>query len=55
VCRPRGGTLSAGSDVADAVLVAPDDLPAYRLTPKAQAVALRGLEMAASWRTAELG
>ena len=55
VCRPRGGTLTAGSDVADAVLVAPEDLPAYRLTPKAAAVALRGLEMAASWPGAELG
>ncbi len=52
VCRPRGGTLAAGSDVADAVLVAPHDLPAYRLTPKANAVALRGLEIAATWPSA---
>jgi ADP-ribose pyrophosphatase YjhB (NUDIX family)/ketosteroid isomerase-like protein len=49
LCRPTGGALSAGSDVADAVLVAPEDVPAYRLTPKAAAVALRGIEMAAGW------
>jgi 8-oxo-dGTP diphosphatase len=53
VCRPRGGALAAGSDVADAVLVAPEDVPAYRLTPKAAAVALRGIEMAAAWPESE--
>ena len=49
LCRPTGGSLAADSDVADAALVARDDIPSYRLTPKAAAVALRGLDMAASW------
>jgi 8-oxo-dGTP diphosphatase len=54
LCRPRGGTLAAGSDVADALFVAPDDVPSYRLTAKAAAVARRGLEMAESWPAADL-
>jgi ADP-ribose pyrophosphatase YjhB (NUDIX family) len=49
LCRPVGGTLAAGSDVADAVFAAPDDVPSYRMTPKAAAVALRGIEMAKAW------
>ena len=34
VCLPVGGTLAAGSDVAEAVLADPDDLAPYDLTPK---------------------
>jgi ADP-ribose pyrophosphatase YjhB (NUDIX family)/ketosteroid isomerase-like protein len=49
LCRPVGGTLSASSDVADAALVAPEDVPSYRMTPKAAAVAIRGLEMARAY------
>lgn len=49
LCRPVAGTLSASSDVADAALVAPEDVASYRMTPKAAAVALRGLEMAAAY------
>jgi mutator protein MutT len=46
LCRPRGGTLSAGSDVADARWVRPADLASYRLTPKATAVVERALALA---------
>jgi ADP-ribose pyrophosphatase YjhB (NUDIX family)/ketosteroid isomerase-like protein len=49
LCRPVGGTLAASSDVAEAALVAPADVASYRMTPKATAVALRGLEMAKQW------
>jgi ADP-ribose pyrophosphatase YjhB (NUDIX family) len=45
LCRPRGGTLTAGSDVADARWVRPADLPSYRLTPKATAVVERALAL----------
>jgi ADP-ribose pyrophosphatase YjhB (NUDIX family) len=38
LCRPIGGTLAHGSDVAAAELVDPDDLDRYRLTPKATSV-----------------
>ena len=46
LCRAIGGRLVAGSDVADAVLAAPDELAGYRMTPKAVGVAERGLLMA---------
>jgi 8-oxo-dGTP diphosphatase len=46
LCRPVGGTLRAGSDVSDAVFAAPSELPRYRLTPKAQAIAERAIELA---------
>ena len=38
VCRPAGGRLKAGSDVLDARWVDRRDLPAYKITPKADAV-----------------
>ena len=38
LCTPVGGTLAAGSDVADATLADPDDLAPYDLTPTALAV-----------------
>jgi ADP-ribose pyrophosphatase YjhB (NUDIX family) len=47
LCWPVGGTLRAGGDVDDAVLVAPDALEPYSLTEKATAVIRRGLELAA--------
>jgi ADP-ribose pyrophosphatase YjhB (NUDIX family) len=46
LCWPIGGELRAGSDVAEAVLVEPSELPQYSLTEKATAVIERGLEMA---------
>ena len=38
LCRPVGGRLSHGSDVAAAEFVEPEDLDRYRLTPKATSV-----------------
>ncbi len=38
LCRPIGGALAHGSDVAAAEFVDPDDLERFRLTPKASAV-----------------
>lgn len=38
VCRPTGGRLKSGSDVLDARWVKREDLPLYRITPKAAAV-----------------
>jgi len=38
LCRPIGGALAHGSDVAAAEFVDPDDLERYRLTPKASSV-----------------
>ncbi len=46
LCWPVGGALEAGSDVAEAVLVHPEELPAYDLTAKATAVIARALELA---------
>jgi ADP-ribose pyrophosphatase YjhB (NUDIX family) len=46
LCRPISGALRAGSDVAEAVLAEPSDLPQYALTDKATAVIERALEMA---------
>ena len=53
LCRPVGGTLTHGSDVADAQLVAPVDIERYRLTPKATAVIEKALSIARThtWRT----
>jgi 8-oxo-dGTP diphosphatase len=46
LCWPIGGELQAGSDVAEAVLAEPSELPQYELTEKAQSVIDRALEMA---------
>ncbi len=46
LCRPLGGTVRAGSDVDEALWVAPSDLAGYDLTGKALAVIERGLELA---------
>jgi hypothetical protein len=50
LCRPVGGALNAGSDVADAVFADAGQLSAYRLTPRAHAIALRALDLAARER-----
>jgi 8-oxo-dGTP diphosphatase len=46
LCRPIGGELRAGTDVAEAVLVDPSELGEYALTDKAIAVIERALEVA---------
>jgi len=46
LCRIRGGTLQAGSDVGDVALADPADLGPYDLTEKATAVIARGLALA---------
>ena len=43
LCWPAGGRLQAGSDVAEAVFVEPEDLGPYGLTDKATAVIERAL------------
>jgi ADP-ribose pyrophosphatase YjhB (NUDIX family) len=45
LCRPIGGRLVAGSDVADAVFADPAALAPFRLTPKAVSVIDRALTM----------
>jgi ADP-ribose pyrophosphatase YjhB (NUDIX family) len=45
LCRPIGGRLVAGSDVADAVLADPAALGPFRLTPKAISVIDRALTL----------
>ena len=47
LCRPLSGTLQAGSDVDDAVWVAPEDLAQYQITDKATEVIERALAMGA--------
>jgi 8-oxo-dGTP diphosphatase len=53
LCRPVGGSLTHGSDVAAAELVDPGDLDRYRLTPKATSVIEQALTMARhyQWET----
>jgi len=46
LCRPVGGELRAGSDVAKAVLAEPSEFAQYELTEKALSVIERALEMA---------
>jgi 8-oxo-dGTP diphosphatase len=45
LCWPLAGELRAGSDVDAALLVAPADLAAYKLTAKATAVIDRALQL----------
>jgi len=45
LCWPAGGTLQAGSDVAEAVFADPAALGPYGLTEKAAAVIERAMEM----------
>jgi ADP-ribose pyrophosphatase YjhB (NUDIX family)/ketosteroid isomerase-like protein len=46
LCRPVGGTLTAGSDVSDAVFAERAALASYGLTSKALGIATRALDMA---------
>jgi len=46
LCRPIGGALTHGSDVAAAELVDPGELDRYRLTPKATSVIEKALDVA---------
>ena len=46
LCRPTGGALQAGSDVAEAVYARPEDLARFALADPANAVIRRALEMA---------
>jgi ADP-ribose pyrophosphatase YjhB (NUDIX family) len=48
LCRPAGGDLSAGSDVAEVALVPPEALQGYYLTPKALSVIQQAVAMAAA-------
>ena len=45
LCQPRGGTLVAGSDVAEVALADPAALEAYELTEAARSVIARALTM----------
>ena len=47
VCRPVGGTLTAGSDVADVAWVEAGALAEFSLTDKAMAVIAQGFSLAA--------
>jgi ADP-ribose pyrophosphatase YjhB (NUDIX family) len=53
LCRPVGGVLTHGSDVAAAELVDPGDLERFRLTPKATAVIEKAFNIARThtWQT----
>lgn len=46
LCRPVGGSLTHGSDVAAAEFADPADLARYRLTPKATSVIEKAVDMA---------
>src|SRR5688572_22084020 len=50
LCRPIGGTLAHGSDVAAAELVDPDDLDRFRLTPKASSVIEKAVAIARTYQ-----
>ena len=52
LCRPLGGALAHGSDVAAAEFVDPADLDRYRLTPKATSVITKAIavERAHQWQ-----
>ncbi len=45
LCRPVGGRLQHGSDVADAVLADPDRLEPFGLTPKATSIIRKGVDL----------
>jgi ADP-ribose pyrophosphatase YjhB (NUDIX family) len=55
LCRPIGGALVHGSDVAAAEFAHPDELARYRLTPKATSVIEKALSVVRthSWGRAE--
>ena len=45
LCRPRGGTLTPGSDASDVAVVAPGELEAYGIADATREVILKGLAM----------
>ena len=45
LCRPLGGQLQHGSDVADVVLADPSGLEPFGLTPKAASIIRKAVEM----------
>jgi mutator protein MutT len=45
LCHPAAGELRHGSDVDQAIFVAPDELDAYHLTPKARSIIDRALRL----------
>jgi 8-oxo-dGTP diphosphatase len=55
LCRPIGGTLTHGSDVAAAEFVDPGELDRYRLTPKATSVIEKAVEAARTHQWAKSG
>jgi 8-oxo-dGTP diphosphatase len=55
LCRPVGGVLLHGSDVAAAELVDPDDLERYRLTPKATSVIEKAVAVARTHKWQNIG
>jgi 8-oxo-dGTP diphosphatase len=50
LCRPTGGALNHGSDVAAAELVRPEALERYRLTPKATSVIEKAVAIARTYQ-----
>lgn len=50
VCRPSGGRLKSGSDVLDARWVKREEIPGYRITPKAATVIADAFEWFAERR-----
>jgi mutator protein MutT len=55
LCRPVGGALTHGSDVAAAEFADPDDLARYRLTPKASSVIEKAVVLARTHQWAPNG
>jgi ADP-ribose pyrophosphatase YjhB (NUDIX family) len=49
LCRPRGGTLAAGSDVSDVVAADPGDLDRYLIADKARDVIKKGSDLEIRW------
>jgi 8-oxo-dGTP diphosphatase len=49
LCRPIGGALTAGSDVADAVFVHPSELARFAPADPATAVIRRALALSRDW------
>jgi ADP-ribose pyrophosphatase YjhB (NUDIX family) len=47
LCRPRGGTLQAGSDVEEVALARPNELSPWRVAEKVRGVVARALAVQA--------
>jgi ADP-ribose pyrophosphatase YjhB (NUDIX family) len=55
LCRPVGGVLNHGSDVAAAEFADPNDLARYRLTPKAASVIEKATHIARTYQWGQRG